>query len=298
MYKQKKYLEAKELFRQCLDAKKDLPYAANNYVRVLIALGRNADAKKFVNSKKFKIAKAIQERVKRLDNHNVRLNKKDLSVKSDTIIESDSDTADLFGITSSEDEIKRCQQYTNNRLSENGAKCQQPLKKRQLESKIKHQRFSNERSLEGEIKHSQPLNERQLEATAKHLQFSKEKLLEEELTARIESGMPVFGKHLKVYKRKGEYGRQYNIPVGRLDLLCEDANGNLYVVELKKDSGYDDVYEQITQYLAWFEQSEKFKGKKVYGIICLNHPAQELLSKVHADKRIRIFEYQISYTEL
>lgn len=298
LYKQKKYLEAKELFRQCLDAKKDLPYAANNYVRVLIALGRNADAKKFINSKKFKIAKAIQERVKRLDNHNVRLNKKDLSVKSDTIIESDSDTADLFGITSSEDEIKRCQQYTNNRLSENGAKCQQPLKKRQLESKIKHQRFSNERSLEGEIKHSQPLNERQLEATAKHLQFSKEKLLEEELTARIESGMQVFGKHLKVYKRKGEYGRQYNIPVGRLDLLCEDANGNLYVVELKKDSGYDDVYEQITQYLAWFEQSEKFKGKKVYGIICLNHPTQELLSKVHADKRIRIFEYQISYTEL
>lgn len=298
LYKQKKYLEAKELFGQCLDANKDLPYAANNYVRVLISLGRNADAKKFVNSKKFKIAKAIQERVKRLDDHNVRLNKKDLSVKSDTIIESDSDTADLFEITSSEDEIKRCQQYTNNRLSENGAKCQQPLKKRQLESKIKHQRFSNERSLEGEIKHSQPLNERQLEATAKHLQFSKEKLLEEELTARIESGMQVFGKYLKVYKRKGEYGRQYNIPVGRLDLLCEDANGNLYVVELKKDSGYDDVYEQITQYLAWFEQSEKFKGKKVYGIICLNHPTQELLSKVHADKRIRIFEYQISYTEL
>lgn len=298
LYKQKKYLEAKELFGQCLDANKDLPYAANNYVRVLIALGRNADAKKFVNSKKFKIAKAIQERVKRLDDHNVRLNKKDLSVKSDTIIESDSDTADLFEITSSEDEIKRCQQYTNNRPSENGAKCQQPSNEMQLESKTKHQRFSNERSLEGEIKHSQPLNERQLEATAKHLQFSKEKLLEEELTARIESGMQVFGKHLKVYKRKGEYGRQYNIPVGRLDLLCEDANGNLYVVELKKDSGYDDVYEQITQYLAWFEQSEKFKGKKVYGIICLNHPAQELLSKVHADKRIRIFEYQISYTEL
>lgn len=298
LYKQKKYLEAKELFGQCLDANKDLPYAANNYVRVLIALGRNADAKKFVNSKKFKIAKAIQERVKRLDDHNVRLNKKDLSVKSDTIIESDSDTADLFEITSSEDEIKRCQQYTNNRLSENGAKCQQSSNEMQLESKTKHQRFSNERSLEGEIKHSQPLNERQLEATAKHLQFSKEKLLEEELTARIESGMQVFGKHLKVYKRKGEYGRQYNIPVGRLDLLCEDANGNLYVVELKKDSGYDDVYEQITQYLAWFEQSEKFKGKKVYGIICLNHPTQELLSKVHADKRIRIFEYQISYIEL
>lgn len=282
LYKQKKYLEAKELFRRCLDAKKDLPYAANNYVRVLIALGRNADAKKFVNSKKFKIAKAIQERVKRLEDHNARLKKKDLPVKSDTILESDPDNVALFEKTSTEDGIKRYQ----------------PLNERQLESKTKHQCFSNEKPFEGEIKHHQPLNERQLEATAKHRQFSKEKLLEEELTARIESGMPVFGMHLKVYKRKGEYGRQYNIPVGRLDLLCEDANENLYVVELKKDSGYDDVYEQITQYLAWFEQSEKFKGKKVYGIICLNHPTQELLSKVHADKRIRIFEYQISYTEL
>lgn len=299
LYKQKKYLEAKELFGQCLDANKDLPYAANNYVRVLIALGRNADAKKFVNSKKFKIAKAIQERVKRLDDHNVRLNKKDLSVKSDTIIESDSDTADLFGITSSEDEIKRCQQLSNEMQLEDKTKYQRFSNERSpLEGEINHQQPSNERQLEGEINHYQPLNERRLEATAKHRQFSKEKLLEEELTARIESGMPVFGKHLKVYKRKGEYGRQYNIPVGRLDLLCEDANGNLYVVELKKDSGYDDVYEQITQYLAWFEQSEKFKGKNVYGIICLNHPAQELLSKVHADKRIRIFEYQISYTEL
>ncbi len=299
LYKQKKYLEAKELFRQCLDAKKDLPYAANNYVRVLIALGRNADAKKFVNSKKFKIAKAIQERVKRLDNHNVRLNKKDLSVKSDTIIESDSDTADLFGITSSEDEIKRCQQLSNEMQLEDKTKYQRFSNERSpLEGEINHQQHPNERQLESKTNHHQPLNERQLEATAKHRQFSKEKLLEEELTARIESGMQVFGKHLKVYKRKGEYGRQYNIPVGRLDLLCEDANGNLYVVELKKDSGYDDVYEQITQYLAWFEQSEKFKGKKVYGIICLNHPAQELLSKVHADKRIRIFEYQISYTEL
>lgn len=110
--------------------------------------------------------------------------------------------------------------------------------------------------------------------------------------------MPVFGIKLKVYKRKGEYGRQYIIPVGRIDLLCEDAAGNLYVVELKKDSGYDDAYEQTAQYLDWFEKSEKFKSKKVYGIICLNNPTQELISKVHNDKRMRMFEYRISYTEL
>lgn len=79
-------------------------------------------------------------------------------------------------------------------------------------------------------------------------QFSNEKILEDELTARIESGVNVFGLNLKMYKRKGLYGRQFII--------------------------------------------------KVYGIICLNSPTKELVEKVHQDKRMRIYEYQISYTEL
>ncbi|MBQ2034293.1 MAG: DUF91 domain-containing protein, partial [Peptococcaceae bacterium] len=98
--------------------------------------------------------------------------------------------------------------------------------------------------------------------------------------------------------RYGEYGRQYIIPCGRLDLLCEDDKGNLYVIELKKDSGYDDAYKQTAQYLDWFATAEKFKDINVYGIICLNNPTKELIKKVHADKRMRLFEYQISYREL
>ena len=82
-----------------------------------------------------------------------------------------------------------------------------------------------------------------------------------------------------------------------MDLLCEDKAGNLYIIELKKDSGYDDAYRQIAEYLDWFEKSEKFKDKKVYGIICLNSPTQALIDKVHADNRMKLFEYQISYTE-
>ena len=53
-------------------------------------------------------------------------------------------------------------------------------------------------------------------------------------TSKIESGFPVFGKKLKIYMRKGEYGRQYIIPIGRLDLLCEDNEGELYIIELKR----------------------------------------------------------------
>ena len=63
----------------------------------------------------------------------------------------------------------------------------------------------------------------------KRQQFSSEKILEDELTVRIESGMPVFGLNLKIYNHKGDfYGRQYPFPYGRLDLLCENEKGDLY----------------------------------------------------------------------
>lgn len=231
LYKQKKYREALEVFQKCLQEERDLSCAANNYVRVLIALGRNADAKKFIKEGKFKVSKSLKDRVAKLDNHNKRLRKDIVEVIEEPV-------------------------------EDDGAE------KVTLDIGVKRQQFSNE------------------------------KLLEDELTARIESGMPVFGMNLKIYKRKGEYGRQYIIPVGRLDLLCEDSAGNLYVIELKKDSGYDDAYTQTADYLDWFEKSPKFKNKKVYGIICLNSPTKQLIEKVHADKRMKLFEYQISYTEI
>lgn len=230
LYKQKKYPEALEIFEKCLQEKKDLSCAGNNYVRVLIALGRNADAKKFIKSDEVKVSKSLKDRVAKLENHNVRL-------KKDSVCES------------------------------------------------------------LELEEEESTEKVTLDIGVKRQQFSNEKLLEDELTARIESGVPVFGLNLKMYKRKGEYGRQYIIPVGRLDLLCEDDAGNLYVIELKKDSGYDDAYKQTAEYLDWFENSDKFKDKKVYGIICLNSPTQQLIDKVHSDKRMKLFEYQISYTE-
>lgn len=128
-------------------------------------------------------------------------------------------------------------------------------------------------------------------------QFYSEKLLEDELTLRIEAGIPVFGKKLKIYRRFGEYGRQYIIPIGRLDLLAEDDDGNLYIIELKKDSGYDDAYAQTAAYLDWFEKNKKVKGK-IYGIICLNSPTDKLRAAVRRDDRVRLFNYAISYDEV
>ena len=230
LYKQRKYLEAKDVFEQCMADERDISYAASNYVRTLIALGRNKDAKDFIKQSKYKISKDLKERVKKLPPTNKRLSSKTTDYPVESIDENDEAIKPLL--------------------------------------EVKTQQFSNE------------------------------KVLEDELTSRIESGIPVFGKNLKVYKRKGEYGRQYIIPIGRLDLLCEDNEGELYIIELKKDSGYDDAYEQTARYLEWFNGSSKFKNKRVNGIICLNNPSTDLVDKIHKDNRMRLFEYQISYTEL
>lgn len=232
LYRQKRFLEAKEIFERCLEEKRDLPYAANNYVRTLIALGLNKQAKQFVKESGFKVVKNIKERVQKLPG-------RDIKPKQAEIISEESD-----------EEMNSA-----------------------AEEKI-------------------------IDIGGKREQFSNERLLEDELTLRIESGLPVFGLNLKIYKRPGEYGRQYIIPIGRLDLLCEDEQNNLYIIELKKDSGYDDVYRQITDYMNWFEQSKKFGKKHIYGVICLNNPTQKLIDQVHKEPRLKLFEYRISYQEI
>jgi tetratricopeptide (TPR) repeat protein len=162
-----------------------------------------------------------------------------------------------------------------------------------------NQRISADKPiLESTHEEAGPSVENNIDIGVKKQQFTSEKILEDELMLRIESGIEVFGKKLKIYRRKGIFGRQYILSNGRrLDLLAEDSEGNLYVIELKKDSGYDDAYEQTIDYLKWFDENWKDKEKNIYGIICLNNPTQVLLDKVHSNPRIRVFEYQISYTE-
>ena len=132
-------------------------------------------------------------------------------------------------------------------------------------------------------------------------QFTSEKILEDELVMRLESGKEIFGLNLKIY-RGDFYGRQYPFYDGkhhrRLDILCEDENGNFYIIELKKDSGYGDAYQQIKNYVDYFKKHRAKKDKKVFGILCLNSPTEKLLQDVRKDNRIRLFEYKISYDEL
>ena len=132
----------------------------------------------------------------------------------------------------------------------------------------------------------------------KKQQFSSEKILEDELVSRMESEIPVFGLKLKVYQKKGAYGRQYIFPHGRIDILAVDDKGDYYVIELKKDSGYDDAYTQTKNYVEWIQRHLAKTNHKTYGIICLNNPTQKLIEKVRNDDTIKLFEYNISYSEI
>ena len=122
--------------------------------------------------------------------------------------------------------------------------------------------------------------------------------LEDELVQRMEIGIPVFGMPLRIYQKRGVYGRQFVLRNGRLDILGIDTAGDLYVIELKKDSGYDDAYAQTREYIDWIEEDVAVKGQRVFGIICLNDPTKDLIEKVKADDQMRLFEYSISYSEI
>ena len=93
------------------------------------------------------------------------------------------------------------------------------------------------------------------------------RILEDELMLRIESGIEVFGKQLKIYRRKGIFGRQYILSNGRRpDLLAEDFDGNLYgknifvefvrfIREEKKFDSLDELKVQLNK--------DKQKAKKL-----------------------------------
>lgn len=232
-YHERQYEKAYAILKRCIEEKleQDIAYPVANFARVLLAMGRYAEAKQFLKTAPARVPKALREKIQAAPNKNMT---KATRAPSPDI----------------KDE-----------------------KEEQAEPAAK------------------PLIAR------KGVQFQSEKLLEDELTMRMEAGVEVFGLPLKIYRRRGEYGRQYIFPKGRLDILAEDNNGDLYIIELKKDSGYDDAYQQTVEYIEWI-QKHKARGRKVYGIICLNDPGKALIEAVRKDDRVKLFEYHISYDEI
>lgn len=60
-------------------------------------------------------------------------------------------------------------------------------------------------------------------------------------------------------------GRQYSTPIGRIDLLCEAADGDHVVIEIKAEEAGDAVFGQILRYIGWVHRN--LRQAPVRGII-------------------------------
>ncbi len=86
--------------------------------------------------------------------------------------------------------------------------------------------------------------------------------------------------------------KEYPTDVGNIDVLCEDANGTLVVIELKKDRASDAVVGQALRYMGWLQKTEK---RDVRGIIVVGGRDDRLLYAVAPVPTIKLMYYQVHF---
>ncbi len=87
-------------------------------------------------------------------------------------------------------------------------------------------------------------------------------------------------------------GRQVDTGiVGRLDLLCEDKEGNLVVIELKKMKAGTSIIDQISRYMGWAKEKMARDEQKVRGIIIVGKKDTylEYSAKVIPNIQVKVF---------
>ena len=72
---------------------------------------------------------------------------------------------------------------------------------------------------------------------------------------------------------------QYVTDVGRIDLLCKDAQGNWVVIELKADWAGDDAVGQIMGYMRWAKDNLP-DGENVRGIIVCKNTTERVKAAI------------------
>ncbi|MGH9433188.1 MAG: endonuclease NucS domain-containing protein [Terriglobia bacterium] len=111
-----------------------------------------------------------------------------------------------------------------------------------------------------------------------------EALIAEDLN-RVEEGLTLIG-------------RQYTAPpVGRIDLLCQDGNGDLVVIEIKRfGASTESIIDQVTRYMGWVEEHLARSGQRVRGIIVVGKPEVALAYSAKAVRNLSIMSVDVSLT--
>ena len=79
---------------------------------------------------------------------------------------------------------------------------------------------------------------------------------------------------------------------GRIDVLCEDSEGNLVVIELKKDRSGDKVVGQTLRYMGWLKMNKK---PNVRGIIVLGERDINVEYAVESVPNVQIKYYKVRF---
>lgn len=120
-----------------------------------------------------------------------------------------------------------------------------------------------------EIQKEQEAREKEQEAREVEKQWGLEELgdlepssevLESEIEDSIRSNPTILEEGLELV------GSQHVTPVGLIDILCTDKNGDFVVVEIKRGKASHEVVGQIQKYMAWVSETVA-KAKQTRGII-------------------------------
>lgn len=106
-----------------------------------------------------------------------------------------------------------------------------------------------------------------------------------------------FGSKLQIYQEDGEsVGQQYDTgEIGRIDLLCEDAEkGDLVIIELKKGRPSDEVIGQLARYMGWV-QEKLARGRGVRGIVLAPDFDLKMRYAVRAVPGVELLRYEVKF---
>jgi len=93
----------------------------------------------------------------------------------------------------------------------------------------------------------------------------------------------------------GNAGVEYATPIGQIDLLGEDAQGDLVVVELKVGRGPDTAVGQLLRYMGWIKR-HLAEDRSVRGIIVAQHASEQLKYAVADLPSVTVKEYELTVT--
>jgi hypothetical protein len=106
-----------------------------------------------------------------------------------------------------------------------------------------------------------------------------------------------FGSRLRLHEEDGEpVGQQYDTgEIGRIDLLCEDAEtGDIVIIELKRGRPSDEVIGQLARYMGW-AQEKMSAGRRVRGIVLAPDFDAKLWYAARAIPGVDLLRYRVRF---